>query len=45
MRTTKGTLCFGYTLTKKLFQKNLKNPLDKLHKVWYNVNVIKGRNQ
>lgn len=26
-------------------KKNLKNPLDKLHRVWYNKNVIKGRNQ
>ena len=30
-------------MVKKKFQKTFEKPLDKLYKVWYNLNVIKGR--
>ena len=30
-------------MVKKKFQKTFEKPLDKPHKVWYNLNVIKGR--
>ena len=41
-RSTKGkTETKPKTASQKIFSKNLKKPLDKPHKVWYNIRVVR----